>query len=80
LPNGASAFNINYIAKDDIAATVSIINILGQEVYKKSIQINKGDNNIEISLDNLDLNQNMYFIQIQSSNGIETRRLITDKK
>jgi hypothetical protein len=80
LPGSARSLTLSYAANNNKMAVISMRNIIGQEIFKKNVQLSKGENNIEISLEELNLKEGHYFIQIQTNDDIETKRLMINRQ
>ena len=63
-PNNAQ-FTLSLIAAEDHEATITIVNILGKEVYKESRFFNKGENQFQIKME--DYSKGVYFVRIQNA-------------
>lgn len=71
-PNPSSGiFNIK---SNEIFATVSVLNVLGEEVYSNS-QILKGNNIIDLST----LTAGSYFVKVSNGNKTSVRRIVVNK-
>ena len=67
---------LNYNAQKDGKATLHIINLLGEEIYNRNIQVITGQNNIPVSIS--DIPHGIYFMSIRSDEGIATQRLVVE--
>lgn len=71
-----NSFSIGYYVPSDCEGIVSIKDMIGQEVYRKTFSLSEGENNVDVLLDNLKLNQNLYFLQLQTPFSAETQRMM----
>jgi len=59
-------------------AKVTVVNLLGQIVYTKEHQLQPGSNTLQLDFTGAPLNNGMYEINIQTSEGVQTSRFISD--
>lgn len=66
---------VKYIIENSTSVKVSVINIVGQEVYSQEItKVNTGEQNLDINVNNLD--KGTYFVRIQTNDAIATKKII----
>lgn len=78
LPNPSQGvFNVNIQSNADIQGNIEIVNILGEKILAKPIQIKKGDENI-FSMDISAKSTGVYFIRVLSQNQYHVIKVIKD--
>ncbi|MBO4381994.1 MAG: T9SS type A sorting domain-containing protein [Bacteroidales bacterium] len=74
-PNPASDnVNVVFSSKEDANATLTIHNLMGQQVYSESIAIQEGSNVVKINTSNFQAG--VYMVNIKSNQGTTTQKLI----
>jgi hypothetical protein len=65
---------LEFLSKESINATVTITNVLGQEVYNKNLTLNNGLNKITTNVSHL--SNGFYIVNVKSATGNVTQKLI----
>ena len=69
-----SIFNINFTSTQKQDITISIINVIGEEIFNDELSWYKGHYRKEIDLTNKA--KGIYFLDIETDNGVINKRLI----
>lgn len=74
-PNPASeSVNIAFTAENAENGVISVMNLMGQTVYTKTVEVNEGNNMVNIPVKQL--NSGVYMVSIRTNTGISTQKLI----
>lgn len=74
-PNPASdELNIVLHSTENITASLSIANIMGQVVYSENAVVQTGSNNYSLNVSNLV--SGLYFVTFQTAHGTSTQKFI----
>jgi hypothetical protein len=63
-------------AKDNSVATMSVLNVLGQEQSVRQLSVRMGTNRIDLSQDISKLSNGIYLIQLRAEGGLNTIRFV----
>ncbi len=63
-------------AKDNSVATMSVLNVLGQEQSVRQLSVHMGTNRIDLSQDISKLSNGIYLIQLRAEGGLNTIRFV----
>ena len=75
-PNPATdIINLNYELTTPSKSTISIKNILGQNIYKENIEVST---NIEKQINTSNINKGIYFIEVDTEKGSFRKKIIIE--
>jgi len=71
-----SSFSVSFSSALEGTAYIKVVNMNGQDVYSDQIKLEQGQNTLQIELSNSP--QGFYFMQLITSDGVNTFKLIKD--
>ncbi len=73
-PNPSNGlFNIDFVALKHSSIVVNVVDVLGKVVYQQTLEVNQGENNIKVNLDNV--SSGTYNLLIKGENISVTRKI-----
>ena len=77
--SGSKTFDVNYEAASDESITVKLIDATGRLVIAHEYNVVKGQNTLGFDISTLSLAPAIYYVNIETNNGLETIRLSITK-